>query len=156
MNTFLKAILFFLFFIGLHNCIKAQNACIPPTCTNCMQVTLRNFTKCTLNFYWIYNAYSCSGNTGAATIAPGGSQTITGPCVSFCGEPCECPAGLWLEDPSTPGTLMSPWGVFTTWSGGPVTYWNLGSCTISPCTGPMKAVVTLTGANTGVIDFECY
>lgn len=125
---------------------------------------ITNNTPCPLKFVWTYSGSSCKVNVGAGTAYSGINNTIpaipwTPPCVRFCDDPCECPTGIWLIDPSTSPPnerLINPWGLMSTWPsvGSVVTYSNLSSCPAC-LTGLFKVTMTVTGYHRASFLFEC-
>lgn len=134
-----------------------------PGCTGGID-GITNNTGCDLEFVWTYSGASCRVNVGAGIAYAGVNNTNPGlvwnaPCVRFCDNPCECPTGFWLIDPSTAAPnqrLVNPWGLMTTWPsvGSVVTYTNLSSCASCPL-GLFKVTFTVTGFQRASLVFDC-
>lgn len=174
-KSFLKLLFSFILFLGINQFSHAQGGvifyCDPindpdycnPACSGGID-GITNNTGCTLEFLWTYSGSSCKVNVGAGKSYTGTNNTNpvlpwTPPCVRFCDDPCECPTGIWLIDPSTSPpnqTFINPWGLMSTWPsvGSVVTYSNLSSCPSCP-TGLFKVTMTVTGFHRASFLFEC-
>ena len=144
--------------------LSAQTSCPTPPpgsdCTNCptVNVTVDNavLAECdTLKFVWFYQYPNCSGEYGAGYVTSG-SKVPPGnwnaPCLQFCDDPCKCPIGFYMIDP-TNGNRLDPWGAFVTWTPNTtVTYYDVASCG----TCDIKVTVTVPASGSPVsFHFEC-